>query len=208
MMQEIQTNTELPVLPSEDERFCISGYRCCMSNQTSVFSHVGKITFSRKQCSPSFPVTVLEVIAVKEQMGKVIGWVNAQVPAGDNEGEEERGKRRLRSPCSRKAYCSCQSPTSLCFVQRVMRNLALLALCVVKNNVRSGTELPSAKELSDLHPEFPRIITFLSQSQHSAEIISLPSPDGNLFFIFWRSRLFHTCPYLFGELIFVVANSF
>ena len=65
MMQEIQTNTELPVLPSEDERFCISGYRCCMSNQTSVFSHVGKITFSRKQCSPSFPVTVLEVIAVK-----------------------------------------------------------------------------------------------------------------------------------------------
>ena len=78
-MQEIQTNTELPVLPSEDERFCISGYRCCMSNQTSVFSHVGKITFSRKQCSPSFPVTVLEVIAVKEQMGNVIGWVNAQV---------------------------------------------------------------------------------------------------------------------------------
>ena len=132
-------------------------------------------------------------------MGKVIGWVNAQVPAGDNEGEEERRKRRLRSPCSKKAYCSCQSSTSLCFVQRVMRNLALLALCAVKNNVRSGTELPSAKELSDLHPEFPRIITFLSQSQHSAEIISLPSPDGNLFYIFWRSRLFHTCPYLFNS---------
>ena len=41
--------------------------------------------------SPSFPVTVSEVVAVKEQMGKVISRVNAKVPAGDNEGEEERG---------------------------------------------------------------------------------------------------------------------
>ena len=206
-MQEIRTDEELPVLTAKDERLRFTRYRFFMSNQTTVFCHVGKITSSGEECPPSFPVTVSEVVAVKEQMCQVIGRVNAQVPAGDNEGEEERGKRRLRSPCSRKAYCSCQSPTSLCFVQRVMRNLALLALCVVKNNVRSGTELPSAKELSDLHPEFPRIITFLSQSQHSAEIISLPFPDGNLFYIFWRSRLFHTCPYLFGELIFVVANS-
>ena len=46
---------------------------------------------------PSFPVTVSEVVAVKEQMGKVISRVNAKVPAGDNEGEEERAKRQLRS---------------------------------------------------------------------------------------------------------------
>ena len=91
MMQEIQTNTELPVLPSEDERFCISGYRCCMSNQTTMFCHVGKITSSGEECPPSFPVTVSEVVAVKEQMCQVIGRVNAQVPAGDDEGEEERG---------------------------------------------------------------------------------------------------------------------
>ena len=91
MMQEIRTDEELPVLTAKDERLRVSGYRCGMSNQTTVFSHVGKITSSWEECPPSFPVTVSEVVAVKEQMGKVISRVNAKVPAGDNEGEEERG---------------------------------------------------------------------------------------------------------------------
>ena len=91
MMQEIRTDEELPVLTAKDERLRVSGYRCCMSNQTTMFCHVGKITSSGEECPPSFPVTVSEVVAVKEQMCQVIGRVNAQVPAGDNEGEEERG---------------------------------------------------------------------------------------------------------------------
>ena len=91
MMQGIRTDEELPVLTAKDERLRVSGYRCCMSNQTTMFCHVGKITSSGEECPPSFPVTVSEVVAVKEQMCQVIGRVNAQVPAGDNEGEEERG---------------------------------------------------------------------------------------------------------------------
>ena len=64
-----------------------------MSNQTTVYWYVGKITSSGEECPPSFPVTVSEVVAVKEQMCQVIGRINTQVPSGDNEGEELRNVR-------------------------------------------------------------------------------------------------------------------
>ena len=92
-MQEIRTDEELPVLSAKNERLRVSGYRCCMSNQTTMFCHVGKITSSGEECPPSFPVTVSEVVAVKEQMCQVIGRINTQVPSGDNEGEELRNGR-------------------------------------------------------------------------------------------------------------------
>ena len=82
-------NINLMVTTSENIRLCSSFKRFSFSNLLSKFNNIIKLTLTRQQCSPSFLITILNPVTIKEQMGKVISWVNTKVSARCNQREEE-----------------------------------------------------------------------------------------------------------------------
>ena len=68
-------NYNLIVTTSKNIRFCPSLKGFGLSDLPSEFNSIIKLTLARQQGSPSIPVTILDPVAVKEQMGEVISEV-------------------------------------------------------------------------------------------------------------------------------------
>ena len=70
-----RSNGESIVTASKNIRFCPSLKRFGLSDFPSEFNSIIKLTLARQHGSPSIPVTIRDPVAVKEQMGEVIGEV-------------------------------------------------------------------------------------------------------------------------------------
>ena len=70
-----RSNGESIVAASKNIRFCPSLKGFSLSDLLSEFNYIIKLALARQHGSPSFPVTILDPVAVKEQMGEVIGEV-------------------------------------------------------------------------------------------------------------------------------------
>ena len=82
-------NTNLIVTPSKNKRSCSTFKRFSFSNPFSKFNNIIKLTLTRQQCSPCFLITILNPVTIKEQMCKVISWVNTKVSTRCNQRKEE-----------------------------------------------------------------------------------------------------------------------
>lgn len=82
-------NYNLIVTSPKNIRLCSSFNRFSFSNLLSEFNNIIKLTLTRQQSSPSFLITILNTVTIKEQMSKIISWVNTKVSARCNQREEE-----------------------------------------------------------------------------------------------------------------------
>ena len=84
-----RTNDKSNVAPSKNIRFCSSFKGFGLSDLLPEFNNIIEFALARQHGSPSFLVAILDPVAVEEQMGEVVGRVDAEVPAGCNQREEE-----------------------------------------------------------------------------------------------------------------------
>ena len=68
-------NDESIVAAFKNIRFCPSLKGFGLSDLPSEFNSIIKLTLARQHGTPSIPVNILDPVAVKEQMGEVIGEV-------------------------------------------------------------------------------------------------------------------------------------
>ena len=84
-----RSNGESIVAASKNIRLCPSFKGFGLSDLLSEFNNIIEFALARQHGSPGFPVAILDPVAVEEQVGEVVGGVDAEVPAGCNQREEE-----------------------------------------------------------------------------------------------------------------------
>lgn len=84
-----RSNGESIVAASKNIRLCPSLKGFGLSDLLSEFNNIIEFALAWQHGSPGFPVAILDPVAVDEQVGEVVGGVDAEVPAGCNQREEE-----------------------------------------------------------------------------------------------------------------------
>ena len=76
-----RSNGESIVTAPKNIGFCPSLKGFGLSDLLSEFNNIIEFALARQHGSPGFPVAILDPVAVEEQVGEVVGGVDAEVPA-------------------------------------------------------------------------------------------------------------------------------